>query len=120
MKPLSANLEKPPIFLHKYETFERTLGTTTALMARQPVGKEDMTSLKVPSHVRGFHAYQDICNPHVCEVLLPLEREFRNPEVKFAVTIVRRGALLAPIVFTIIRRVVNKGLIEVTGTKVDD
>lgn len=94
-------------------------------MASQPVGREDIISLKVPSYVRGFHAYQDVWNPHVGEVL-PLEREPENPEDKFAVAIRRRGCVvghipfnLAPVVSAFLRRDVNKGLFEVTGAKVN-
>ena len=79
-------------------------------MASQPVGREDITSLKVPSYVRGFHAYQDIWNLHVGEVL-SLEREQENPEDKFAVAIVRRGCVvghipfnLAPVVSAFLKR----------------
>ena len=37
-------------------------------------GKEDIASLDVQSYVRGYHAYQDIWDPIIGEVL-PLERE---------------------------------------------
>ena len=55
-------------------------------MASQPVsrGKEDIASLDVQSYVRGYHAYQDIWDPFIGEVL-PLEREPNNSEDRFAV-----------------------------------
>ncbi len=40
-------------------------------MASQPVsGREDVTSLEVQSNVRGYHAYKDIWNQRIGEVLL--------------------------------------------------
>ena len=81
------------------------------LMASQPVGgREDITSLEVQSYIRGYHAYQDIWDPCIGEVLL-LQREPDNPEDKFAV-----GHLpfnLAPVVSAFLRRDINKGLVEV-------
>ena len=95
-------------------------------MASQPVsGREDITSLEVHSYVRGYHVYQDIWSPRIGEVL-PLEREPDNSEDKFAVAIVRRSRVvghlpfnLAPVASAFLRRGVNKGLVEVTGTKVN-
>ena len=95
-------------------------------MASQPVrGREDITSLEVHSYIRGYHAYQDIWDPRIGEVL-PLQREPDNPEDRFAVAIMRRGSVvghlpfnLAPVVSAFLRRDVNKGLAEVTGAKVN-
>ena len=96
------------------------------LMASQPVGgREDITSLEVQSYIRGYHAYQDIWDPRIGEVL-PLQREPGNPEDKFAVAVIRRGNIvghlpfnLAPVVSAFLRRDVNKGLVEVKGAKVN-
>ena len=95
-------------------------------MASQPVrGREDVTSLEVQSYVRGYHAYKDIWNPRIGEVL-PLEPEPNNSEDRFAVAIKRTGSVvshvplnLAPLVSAFLRRDVNKGLVEVTGPKIN-
>ena len=86
-------------------------------MASQPIsrGKEDIASLDVQSYVRGYHAYQDILDPFIGEVL-PLEREPNNSEDRFAVAIKRRSDVvvhlpfnLAPVVSAFLRRGINKG-----------
>ena len=94
-------------------------------MASQPVsGREDITSLEVHSYVRGYHVYQDIWSPRIGEVL-PLEREPDNSEDKFAVAIVRSRVVghlpfnLGSVASAFLRRGVNKGLVKVTGTKVN-
>ena len=100
---------------------------TLCSMASQPVGgREEVTSLEVRSFVRGYHAYKDIWNPRIGEVL-PLEREPNNTEDRFAVAIKRTGSVvghivpfnLAPVVSAFLRRDVNKGLVEVTGPKIN-
>ena len=96
------------------------------LIASQPVGgREDITSLEVQSYIRGYHTHQDIWDPRIREVLL-LQREPNNPEDKFAVAIIRRGNIvghlpfnLASVVSAFLRRDVNKGLVEVKDTKVN-
>ena len=96
------------------------------LMASQPVGgREDITFLEVQCYICGYHAYQDIWDPRIGEVLL-LQREPNNPEDKFAVAVIRRGNIighlpfsLAPVVSAFLRRDVNKGLVEVKGMKVN-
>ena len=95
-------------------------------MASQPVrGREDVTSLEVQSYVRGYHVYKDIWNPRIGEVL-PLEREPNNSEDRFAVALKRTGSVvghvpfnLAPLASAFLRRDVNKGLVEVTGPKIN-
>ena len=95
-------------------------------MASQPVGgREDVTSLEVRSFVRGYHAYKDIWNPRIGEVL-PLEHKPNNTEDRFAVAIKRTSSVvghvpfnLAPVVSAFLRRDVNKGLVEVTGPKIN-
>ena len=95
-------------------------------MASQPIsrGKEDIASLDVQSYVRGYHAYQDIWDPFIGEVL-PLEREPNNSEDRFAVAIKRSDVVghlpfnLTPVVSAFLRRGINKGLVEVTGVKVN-
>ena len=58
--------------------------------------------------------------------MLPLQREPDNPEDNFAVAVIRRGNVvghlpfnLAQVVSAFLRRDVNKGLVEVTGTMVN-
>ena len=88
-------------------------------------GREDITSLEVHSYVRGYHAYQHIWDPHIGKVL-PLEREPDNPEDKFTVAIIRRNQVVGNLPFNLVqvvsaflKRGVNKGLVEVTGMKVN-
>ena len=94
-------------------------------MASQPVGGEDITSLKVQSYIWGYHAYKDVWDPRVREVL-PLQWEPDNPKDKFSVAILRRGSVvghllfnLAPVVSAFLRKDVNEGLIQVKGAKVN-
>ena len=58
--------------------------------------------------------------------MLPLEREPNNTEDKFAVAIKRTGSVvghvpfnLAPLVSAYLRRDASKGLVEVTGMKIN-
>ena len=70
-------------------------------MASQPVGgREDVTSFEVRSFVRGYHAYKDIWNPRISEVL-PLEREPNNTEDRFAVAIKRTGSVVGHVPFNL-------------------
>ena len=92
-------------------------------MASQPVGgREDVTSLEVRSFVRGYHAYKDIWNPRIGEVL-PLEREPNKTEDRFAVADDQKNwqcCWPCPIQScTSSVRDVNKGLVEVTGPKIN-
>ena len=86
-------------------------------------GREDTTSLTVHSYVRLSRLPVHL--GFIGEVL-PLEREPNNPEDKFAVAIIRRSCVvghlpfnLVPVVSAFLRRGVNKGVVEVTGTKVN-
>ena len=63
--------------------------------------------------------------PFIGEIL-PLKREPSIPDDRFAMAIKRRGDVvghipftLAPIASTFLKRGVNKGLVEVTGVKVN-
>ena len=95
-------------------------------MASQPVARaEENCSFTVQSYVRGYHIYMEQWEPRIGEVL-PLEREPSNPEDKFAVAIKRCGSVvghvpfnLAPVMSAFLKRPVNKGLVEVTGLKVN-
>ena len=97
------------------------------IMASQPVAvrREDLASLSVQSYISGYHAYMDRWNPRIGEVLLH-EREPNNSEGRFAVAIKRTGSVvghvpfnLAPLVSAFLRREVSKGLVEVTGEKIN-
>ena len=74
-------------------------------MASQPGPSSSATStVEIGSFVRGVHAYKDIWEPREEEVLL-LKREPDNVEDKFAVAVMKSGAVvghvpktLAPII----------------------
>ena len=58
--------------------------------------------------------------------VFPLQREADNPEDKFAFAVKRRSVFvshlpfnLAPVISAFLRRDVNKGLMEVTGAKIN-
>lgn len=89
------------------------------------VSGSELSSLSVPSYIRGYHAYQDVWSPFTGEVL-PFEREPDNPEDVHAVAIKRAGRIvghvpfnLAPTVSAFLRRSRNKCLVEVRGSKVN-
>ena len=59
-------------------------------------------------------------------IILPLEREPNNSEDRFAVAIKRRSDVVGhlpfnvvPVVSAFLRRGINKGMVEVTGVKVN-
>ena len=93
-------------------------------MASQVVG----TSLRVlefDSYVRGYHAYKDMWNPALGDVL-PLEREITNPKDKFAVALMKGSMVvghipynIAPAVSHFLKRSINKATVEVTGAAVN-
>ena len=95
-------------------------------MASQPIASSGINSFSFNSFVRGYHAYVEEWEPWVGEVL-PLEREPTNPEDRRAVA-VKRGSLgtvghvpfnIAPVVSAFLARPTNKGMMEVTGSKVN-
>lgn len=94
-------------------------------MASQPVASSEINSFSFDSFIRGYHVYMEHWEPWIGEVL-PLERDPTNPEDKCAVAIIRCGQTvghipfnLAPVVSAFLKRSMNKGLVEVTGNKVN-
>ena len=75
--------------------------------------------------MRYYHAYKGVWNLRIGEVL-PLDREPNNSEDRFAVAIKRTGSVvghlpfnLAPLASAFLRRDINKGLVGVTGPKIN-
>ena len=94
-------------------------------MASQPVSVSASYILEIDSFVRGYHAYQDIWQPTVGDIL-PLRREPSNNKDSLAVSIIKNGNIvghmpcnLAPLVSYFLMREVNKCLIELTGEKIN-
>ena len=94
-------------------------------MASQVVcGNEPLEVFEIKSFVRS-HAYQDLWSPQLGEVL-PIKREPTNPEDKFAVAVKLEGRVvghlpfnIAPTVSCFLNRNVNKGIVEVTGERIN-
>ena len=94
-------------------------------MASQAVASSGIDSFSFDSFARGYHNYADRWDPWVGEVL-PLEREPSNPADKSAVAIKKAGDTvghvpfnIAPVVSAFLKRACNKGLMEVTGNRVN-
>ena len=75
--------------------------------------------------MRGLHAYLDIWQPTIGEVLT-LRREPTNDKDRLAVAIIKNGTVvghmpytLAPLVSYFLMREVNKGVVEITGERVN-
>ena len=82
---------------------------------------------EVSSFIRGLHVYKAVWTPTLGEVLL-LRREPENVHDKYAVAVVKPegnstvGHIpynLAPIVSSFLSRGFNKGMVEVTGERVN-
>ena len=93
-------------------------------MTSQPLGPS-ISSVDITSFIRGYHAYQETWLPRVGEVLV-LEREPLNSVDKYAVAIVKDGTVVghvprnfSALFFHFLTRSQNKGVTEVTGTKVN-
>ena len=79
---------------------------------------------EVPSFVRGYHAYQDVWNPSVGQVLR-LRKESDNSHDRHAVAIVKSGDTvvghipynLAPLFSHFLAREFNKGSVYITGER---
>ena len=91
-------------------------------MASQP--PTESTVFEIDSYVRGYHAYMDVWQPQVGEVLT-LQREPHNPQDQQAVSVVRSGLTvghvpynLAPSLSNFLKRAFNKETAEITGDKV--
>ena len=113
-----------PHYLHLVPT-KHTAFVVAYAMASQTVASSGIDNISLDSFVRGYHVYMDRWDPRNGEVL-PLEREPTNPEDPFAVAIKRSGETvghvpfnLAPIISAFLKRSCNKGLVEVTGNRVN-
>ena len=79
---------------------------------------------EVPSFVRGYHAYQDMWNPSVGQVLR-LRKEPDNSHDRHAVAVVKSGNTvlghipynLAPLFSHFLARKFNKGSVYITGER---
>ncbi len=95
-------------------------------MTSQPISSTGIiSSFSFESFVRGYHAYKEQWEPWIGEVL-PLERDPTNPEDRHAVAIKNSSGTvghvpfnLAPVLSTFLMRSSNKGMVEVTGNKVN-
>ena len=94
-------------------------------MASQPVASAGINCYSSNSFIRGYHAYMEQWDPWIGEVL-PLEREPTNLEDKYAVAIKKSSGTvghvpfnLAPVLSAFLKRSLNKGLVEVTGSRVN-
>ena len=96
-------------------------------MASQPVGSSSTGTdfIEISSFVRGVHAYNDVWEPRVGEVLL-LQREPDNGHDKLAVAVLKSGRVvghaprnLAPFFSPFLRRSCNKAVVQITGEKVN-
>ena len=95
-------------------------------MASQVVcGNESLDIFDIKSHIRGYHAYQDLWGPQLGDVL-PIGREPANVEDKFAFAVKYEGCVIghlpfniAPTVSHFLNRSVNKGTVEVTGEQIN-
>ena len=93
-------------------------------MASQPA--ESSLKREISSFVRGYHAYKDIWTPSVGDCL-SLMREETNPRDKnaVAVTLPNKTVVghvpynLAPLLSQFLRRGFNKGMVTITGEKVN-
>ena len=81
--------------------------------------------LEISSFIRGYHAYMDVWEPRIGEVLM-LQREINNPADQLAVAVVKSGVTvghvpynLAPVLSHFLNRATNTGVAEITGDKVN-
>ena len=75
--------------------------------------------------LRGAHAYKDLWEPRIGEVLL-LQREPDNSQDKLAVAVLKSGRVvghvpknLAPIFSPFLKRSCNKAVVEITGNRLN-
>ena len=93
-------------------------------MSSQPVGT-DLDVVEMNSFIRGYHDYMDVWTATPGDMLI-LKREPDNTKDSHAVAVLRDEQIvghipynLAPTIEMFLRRDVNKGFAEVTGTKVN-
>ena len=92
-------------------------------MASQPASNSKV--FEFTSFVRGLHAYKDIWDPRIGEVLA-LKREPENSTDKWAVAVVRSDLVVGHVPYEIaatishsLKRDFNKGTVEITGTRIN-
>ena len=94
-------------------------------MASQPSSSSSSgtSPVEITSFIRGVHAYNDIWEPRIEEVLL-LQRELHNDHDNQALAVVSSGRIvghvpkmLAPIFSSLLKRGYNKGIVQVTCRK---
>ena len=92
-------------------------------MASQPVASSGSDFLELSSFVRGVHAYKDLWEPRIGEVL-QLQRELDNSQDKLGIAVLKSGRVvghipknLAPIFSPFLKRSCNKAVDEITGNK---
>ena len=97
---------------------------TKLAMASQPVAA-DTSCVEIELFIRGYHAYQDVWEPSVGEVLL-LQREPTNFKDSQAVAIMKSTlivghvpASLSALFSHFLSRTCNKATVEITGSKVN-
>lgn len=94
-------------------------------MASQ-IPAEDCASYEISFFMRGYHVYKDLWNTHTGQVL-KLAKEPENSHDTYAVAVVKTcGAVvgripynLVPLFSQFLAREFNKGVVEVTGERVN-
>ena len=90
-------------------------------MASQPVSSVN-SCVKVASFIQGYHAYQDVWQPVVGEVLLS-QREPSNMKDSQAVSVMKSNLIVGHVPANLfshfISRTCNKDTAEVTGARVN-
>ena len=93
------------------------------MASQAPVTGNSVT--EVQSFVRGLHAYLELWEPVVGDILT-LRREPTNDKDRLAVAVVKNDAAvghmpytLAPLISYFLMRAVNKGVVEITGERVN-
>ena len=95
-------------------------------MASQAVtGSQESAVLEFLSFIRGYHVYQTTWDPKLGDVLR-LEREPTNCKDRFVVAVINGSVVvghlpynIAPTVSHFLKRSVNKGMVEVTGRRIN-
>lgn len=67
-------------------------------MASQPLAGS--SAFEIESFVRGYHAYMDIWQPRISEVLM-LQNEPHNPKDKLAVVVMKSGTIIGHIPYNL-------------------
>ena len=103
----------------------RLRGSTVTVMASQ-ISVDDCDFYDIASFIRGYHAYKELWDPNVGQVL-KLRKEPGNCHDRRAVAVVNAADTvlehvpynLAPILSHFLAREFNKGIVHVTGVKVN-